>query len=556
MSNKPTTKQLRVEKFQAPQRAWKKLRATLKSFEDEKYMKYNRVLGFGGFGLVQEWDILKPKKKVESSIAIKTVVNKKNRASVESLKREIYWTKRFTGSEHLIQLVDLDERVMNAANINDEFTYGEPNIAMERMGRGSLSLLLHRVTYAPEFNAQVPDNAEHFKLMEYIPNRTLWQMFLCLTRAIIGIGYPSTDADNRKGLSIRETTQGVANVFAPERIVHSDIDVGNSKSISSRNLDLRTEKTSQLNDLLVFIADPKDYPPDDEHPWAPIIKIADYGCMVHWNPDWKKELPYGVKSHIRPRVFEKEPLGAPVNVYQIGNTMHDLVSNRYVKSGRRSTKIRILKDVPVETWGWRILPSPDYSVDEDWRNVDLELRELIGRCMADKIIERPTLAQLEQQILGRIADLAKQSEQKKTLNPESKEFIPGKTPKTTFNPGAQDFVPGEPKKPTFNPDAKEFVPGGKGNGLYRRRVPMGEVEPEWLLQKFYRDYFIEAWDDPDLYEDYWNKQTLPSYVSGEENGDGNDDNNEDGNGDNNGDGNGDGNEDNAVYSQDKSNSAL
>ncbi|KAI8955552.1 kinase-like protein [Xylaria longipes] len=524
MSNKPTTKQLRVEKFQAPQRAWKKLRATLKSFEDEKYMKYNRVLGFGGFGLVQEWDILKPKKKVESSIAIKTVVNKKNRASVESLKREIYWTKRFTGSEHLIQLVDLDERVMNAANINDEFTYGEPNIAMERMGRGSLSLLLHRVTYAPEFNAQVPDNAEHFKLMEYIPNRTLWQMFLCLTRAIIGIGYPSTDADNRKGLSIRETTQGVANVFAPERIVHSDIDVGN-----------------------IFIADPKDYPPDDEHPWAPIIKIADYGCMVHWNPDWSRrekgasvwgKESYKAPEQFAPRVFEKEPLGAPVNVYQIGN------------------KIRILKDVPVETWGWRILPSPDYSVDEDWRNVDLELRELIGRCMADKIIERPTLAQLEQQILGRIADLAKQSEQKKTLNPESKEFIPGKTPKTTFNPGAQDFVPGEPKKPTFNPDAKEFVPGGKGNGLYRRRVPMGEVEPEWLLQKFYRDYFIEAWDDPDLYEDYWNKQTLPSYVSGEENGDGNDDNNEDGNGDNNGDGNGDGNEDNAVYSQDKSNSAL
>lgn len=86
--------------------------------------------------------------------------------------------KRFTGSEHLIQLADLDENVMSAIEANDEYNGGKlPSIIMERMGRGSLNLLIYRMKFVVyHFNTRL---MRHYRFMEYIPNRTLWQMFLC-----------------------------------------------------------------------------------------------------------------------------------------------------------------------------------------------------------------------------------------------------------------------------------------------------------------------------------------------------------------------------------------
>ncbi|KAI0452327.1 kinase-like protein [Xylaria acuta] len=499
-NGKPTTRQLRKEKFQAPQKAWKRLRATLKAFEDEKYMKYNRVLGFGGFGLVQDWDILKKDGSRDRSIAIKTVVNKGSRSSIESIKREIWWTKKFTGSEHLIQLADLDKRVMKAANFNDEITSGMPNIAMEKLGRGSLYLLIHRIKYAADWNAIAP---EHLRLMEYIPNRTLWQIFQCLTRAVIGIAYPSTLPETRKGLSIRETTQGIPDKFKPERIVHNDIDVGN-----------------------IFVADPRDCPPDDEHPWAPIIKIADYGCMVQWDDTWTRAQKvaslWGKDSYKAPEQFPPRALGTLsmgdwTNVYQIGQVMQDLITLKFVNYSIRNFQWRTTENnkIGFYTYGWRLLGDKSYRLDDDWRNVDIELRELVASCMADMTYDRPGLRELEGIISRRIADLAELVPDPRTeLNPEAKESVPGQAPKTGLNPESKEFVPGQVPKTGLNPESKEFVPGEgpPADILYKSRVPMGKGEPEWLLKKFYRDYFVEAWEDPDKYEDYWSKKTLTPYV--------------------------------------------
>ncbi|KAI1752186.1 kinase-like protein [Xylaria castorea] len=466
----PSTRQLRKKRFQAPQKAWKNLRALLKSFEEEKYMKYNSVLGFGGFGLVLDWDILKPDGSRDRSIAMKTVVDKDHKSTVDSLKREIWWTKRFTGSEHLMQLVDLDERVTKAANINDENTIGIPNISMEKMGRGSLKLLMHRMKCSKAWNPTAPESST--RLMEYIPNRTLWHIFLCLTRAVIGMAYPANDPLSRKGHSIRETTQGLMAYYDAENLVHSDIDVGN-----------------------VFIADPKDCPPDGEHRWAPVIKIADYGCMVDWVDDWSAEQKlkslwgkdaYKAPEQFSPRCFDFNALSALTNVYQIGQMQ------------------RTVRGAEFRTYGWRVLPDPDYGIDDDWLNVDVELRELIVGCMADQASDRPGPRALEHMITTRIAALAKQAAEaaKPNLNPEASEFVPGQAPKMGLNPESKEFVPAQ--KPQRPPNIGNF---------YKNRVPSGQVEPDWLLDKFYNDYFVDIWNEHDMYKDHWSKKTLTPYVT-------------------------------------------
>ncbi|TRX94962.1 hypothetical protein FHL15_004047 [Xylaria flabelliformis] len=446
---KPTTKELRKRRFQRPQKGWKGLRAVLKAFEDEKYMKYNAVLGFGGFGIVTDWDILKPDGSPGLSIAMKSAVDKEKQSTIDALKREIWWHKRFTGSEHLMQLVDLDERVMKAANINDENTDGLPNLSMEKMGRGSLYLLLRRLGYSSGFNHELP---EDIRLMEYIPNRTLWSIFLCLTRAVIGMAYPSHDPLSRRNYRIRETTQGIPPGYP----------------------------TSELNNLLVFVADPKDSPPDDEHRWAPIVKIADYGCMVEWNDAWDENQcnnPYA--------------MGPATNIYQIGQ-MH-----------------RRANGLDFRTYGWRVLPDANYQIDEDWVNVDLGLRELIAGCMADSHLDRPGPELLELIIRNRIAWLDQQAAAeaaKPVLNPAANVFVPG-----------QGFVPGPGGVTGFPPPGPGGVTGfpppppPRPRDSYRKRVPHGQVEPDWLLQKFFNDYFIEDWAEPDVYADYWDKKTLTPY---------------------------------------------
>ncbi|KAI1743356.1 kinase-like protein [Xylaria scruposa] len=470
--SKPSTRELRKQRFQRPQRGWKRLRAVLKAFEDGKYMKYNSVLGFGGFGIVTDWDILGADGNPYRSIAMKTAVDKEKQSTIDALKREIWWTKRFTGSEHLIQLADLDEGVMKAANINDENTAGLPNMAMEKMGRGSLYLLMKRLGYSSGFNNDIPND---MRLMEYIPNRTLWQIFLCLTRAVIGMAYPSQDPLSRKNMSIRESTEGIPPGYPATRLVHCDIDVQN-----------------------IFVADPKDYPPDDEHRWAPIIKIADYGCMVEWSDGWdqKQKLKslwgkraYKAPEQFAPRCFVPFAMGPATNIYQIGQTMHDLITLKPIKFAQRMATYRTANGLYFATHGWRVLPDQDYNISDDWLNVDRGLRELVAGCMADSPLDRPSAELLELYIRGHIAHLDRQAAieaAKPVLNPAASVFIPG-----------QGFVSSQPPPPPPRP-----------KDAYKKRMPHGQAEPDWLLQKFFNDYFVEDWSEPDWYEDCWAKKTL------------------------------------------------
>ncbi|GAW25638.1 putative serine threonine protein kinase protein [Rosellinia necatrix] len=283
------TRHLRKRRFQDAKRAWKRIHGTLLPCQEAGYMRYRSVLGFGGFGVVQKWDVNKPNGTFDRTVAVKGLVNSWEPSRIRALKREVWWMKQFRGSEHLVQLVDLDPKLTGALEINREASDDiDPMIAMEELGRGSLALLIKRMLHMRKANSDLP---EEFRAMEYIPNRALWHIFLCLTRACIGMAYPSSTREANSDGSIRESMHNIPPGVEPRKIVHCDIDIQNT-----------------------FIADPEPSmrggptaipaEPGSEHIYNPVIKIADYGCMVEWDDNWdtqtKLESLWGKRSYKAP----------------------------------------------------------------------------------------------------------------------------------------------------------------------------------------------------------------------------------------------------------------
>ncbi|KAI1422605.1 kinase-like protein [Xylaria sp. FL1777] len=461
---------LRTRKFRNSQAAWKRLRAKLKPFEDQGKMQYNTVLGAGGFGLVQKWTTNQPKVQGRKpTVAIKTLVKPNHPNSVRSLMREIYWMKRFQGCEHLIQLTDLPEMLVPfpSSDINNEnCSQGIPIIVMEELGCGSLYKIMCRIGDIKALNSTLTDEHIDDRVMEYIPNRILWGIFLCLVRGLIGIAYPPDDGlpETRKGQINRETMRGIPEDQEPARIVHSDIDVYNT---------------------FVAYAPDEETREDREHRWHPVVKIADYGCMLRWDNDWhyevRKKSLWGKSRYKAPEQFDPDGnLGAHTNIYQIGNIMHDLITLQLIPNEFRSyAKRKISAGGSSEsfmTFGWRLLESSSYKILTDWKNVDISLRVIIAGCMAQEPMWRPKLQHLENICTHRIQH----------LDEALRDLERGRPPR------APVFVPGDPKV----------------DKLYEKRVPQGKVEPRELLEKFYNEYFVEEWEDVDKYANYWAKKTL------------------------------------------------
>jgi hypothetical protein len=82
------------------------------------------------------------------------------------------------GSEHFVQLVNLDKKVVDTLDINSEAGTGDPVMVMEELGRGSLAQLLERVEFMKQINSNSPGKHNG---VEYIPNCVLWSIFLCRT---------------------------------------------------------------------------------------------------------------------------------------------------------------------------------------------------------------------------------------------------------------------------------------------------------------------------------------------------------------------------------------
>ncbi|KAI1328703.1 kinase-like domain-containing protein [Xylariaceae sp. FL0255] len=463
---------LQEPSFKRAQQIWKELNDR---FGVHSYVKYQKVLGFGGFGMVQQWSTFNLDGTKGEDIAVKGTTD--DAALISGLQDEIYWTKIFKNSEHLMQLrdiplhpstIDLYEKLLTrdiSVWQNNE-NHPQPVMVMEVMRHGALAQLIHRVSTARTYyNPRTSRNED--KLVEFIPNRILWRLLLCMVRSCLGMAFPEPTnvpqqpSGSAMGIIPKPPLyrEEFRSDIPPRPIVHFDLDVQN-----------------------VFLGEIDISGVDQEHNVFPISKIADYGLMVYWQDSWtlvQKDMyssggkaPYKAPEHLsRGRLNEAGIYGPQTNVWGVGLTLFSCITLTFdFDNAPGASKGRTLSGSGryITTYGHALLGSPASGpLPASYADVDLELRETVARCLHSNHLERPKLDELLKICLRNIAS--------------DDRYAPASAPA----PAA-----------------------GQPNREYELRPRLGQVESNALLWRFTNDYFLNAAPPQDAYEPHW-RNLLP-----------------------------------------------
>ncbi|KAI1657784.1 kinase-like domain-containing protein [Daldinia decipiens] len=380
-------------------RARRSLRKLQQNFE-ENYpgrIKFQRVLGYGGFGLATMWKV-KTRSGRDVDVAVKTSIRRGDDES--ELRSEIYIQgELLRGAEHIVQLIDVEEDVPATAKLYNNPALSSPIMIMEVLERNTLADLIDRINKARLTNYEILAQAENpwaagrydrsGLQIGYIPNRILWRLFLCLARGITGMAYgPPTDPNYVAGDPYRE--------FVRERpmkqLLHMDLDIYN-----------------------VLIGDVSHTLYDPEHVMSPKIKIADFGIAMDWRsgltvrqrefliPRGKRDFYAPEQKDYKRSARDPRAISPAINVWAIGLIMLNLLTLAHPRLSSWEARVRTYY-APREgnpnyqqqfiTWGWFLLDHEEHHPSPFIMAFDYELRLLIARCLETYGPRRPTPAQL------------------------------------------------------------------------------------------------------------------------------------------------------------------
>ncbi|KAI0135746.1 hypothetical protein F4814DRAFT_34993 [Daldinia grandis] len=233
-------------------------------------LEFRKVLGFGSSGVVTQWTEINQYRQRVRDLAIKAPVDEDD----PYFRQEINWmSETFATCEHFTQLIWLPNWVMDESLYNDYIgDNGSPALmVMDYFGGCELYELLTRVNETVSNNMNL---LNHRKKLEFIPSRFLWRLFLCLTRACIGMAYPPVLDDNSPEV-YREVIRSEED---PSLIIHFD-----------------------LHPLNVFMDDPfLTHDDGQEHGLAPRWKLGDFGLMQEWDDGWQDGEKFAVANVGKP----------------------------------------------------------------------------------------------------------------------------------------------------------------------------------------------------------------------------------------------------------------
>ncbi|KAI1412808.1 kinase-like domain-containing protein [Hypoxylon sp. FL1857] len=233
--------------------------------------------------------------------------------SEESILNEEQHLRSMQGSEHIVQLL-----------YSGPLGFHHRAIVIEYIENGHWEDILERFIVGGQ----------------RIPNRILWGLFLCLTRAVIGMAWPQSTGAS--GQSHREQIRE----GPPRRLAHQDF---------------------SLQNILVGEWN-KD---DPEHRFSPITKVIDFGNAAVLPPE------EGLGDYT----------GVADNIGEIGRVM------LWLAIGHRGYEIDEVEVQDRPGLPMRVIESRSHYDLSDGSISD-ELRFLIHRCRAVDPAERPTLPEL------------------------------------------------------------------------------------------------------------------------------------------------------------------
>ncbi|KAK8075146.1 hypothetical protein PG997_009809 [Apiospora hydei] len=181
-------------KFILARTALKKVRST---FENTN-LEYERVLGYGGFGVAVKYSQKNGTGQHLRHIVVKAPVRPDRPSTVESLIHEYTWYDFVKGMEHVPFLVNPvplyrsppppPDSGQEPEHLGDRDFISAPGhfLITEFLDHGELIALVHRLNAA----AMAQPNSDTSPKLTFIPNRLLWRIFLCLVRSAIAMAWP------------------------------------------------------------------------------------------------------------------------------------------------------------------------------------------------------------------------------------------------------------------------------------------------------------------------------------------------------------------------------
>ncbi|KAI1209203.1 kinase-like domain-containing protein [Annulohypoxylon truncatum] len=471
-------------KFEGETEGFKRAKAAGKRFREEftklGKLKYERVLGFGGFGMVQLWSLLDDDGRATGrSVAVKLPTRGGSRKHADTTRWEMHYMGLvFRNLDHFVQLVDVEKNTPEAQRLTNNNAVAQPVLVMEALQKCNLFELISWINESREAYVQVQDEGRmdfpffmNCKL-GYVPNRVMWKFFWCLLKGVVGMAYPNegnAGLPSVDGTSVREMIPPEdpdRTRPEPSTIIHFDLDPQN---VLVGDLDI------------------------SEHRHIPKLKarsllVADFGLTLRWRNRWNDHIKTSRIERGKPTWYAPEQrnpmratdphyhIGWELNVWAIGLTMFNLLTLSHpVPNEDWFPQPRVVQsprgDIVVETYGWFLIqpPPPNPAMAPDptiyMERYDFTLRSLIARCMADDTNDRPDFHEIWTACMLGIAE----TDTRKNFNQENAALL---------------SVGGDHYDPMIVP----------------------EVESDEIVHKFYQDYFVNPPARADPYAGRWSDQ--------------------------------------------------
>ncbi|KAI1389299.1 kinase-like domain-containing protein [Hypoxylon trugodes] len=377
--------------------------STFEAYEQGRgSLRYKRVFRIDEYAMTLIWSLHNDVGAQVQDIAMKIPIQRNTPTQslqeqwsgnqhLVAARNDYDWMEALQGHEHIVQLVNMEPHVRYRVGTTFYNTTSQIPIVivMEALQKCSLLDLIERINHARWWNETHPEPGYQHRL-EYIPNRILWRLLLCMLRSIAGLAYPrSEDVEvYREGIPAMDT--------GPQLAIHGNINPSN------------------------FLIGEKSNPyVDTEHVFNPTLKLFNFSTATLWDDSWSditKELKIknGNPTWLAPEQLDPtrarvDPIGPALNIYGIGITMFNLITLRTPSRGWLP-RYRVTEQPPAtfSTWGWPLLPSTEYRPSELIELVDHQLRILVALCMADSPNQRPDLGALLETTIIRIEQLDRQ----------------------------------------------------------------------------------------------------------------------------------------------------
>ncbi|KAI3325931.1 hypothetical protein HD806DRAFT_488679 [Xylariaceae sp. AK1471] len=345
-------------------------------------------VGFAGLGRHGGALLLEEKGESKTDQGRKLVVkyslgglsNDKQRDSDDDLRNEYRWLKMLRGAEHIVKLVDLADCSLQLPGISDgEETYEESvrrtsSRDQKQTAQGATTADGKAITQEPPTVRKCPTFALEylpggtlFKFYqrigdegEWVPNRLLWRIWLCMVRQVVAMAFPPNIPENLyNGQEERE------------------------RIVPDKEFFTLTQNSAHLDNFLFGEVNPgKDA---DHNPGAPTVKLIDFGRgTLEGLKDWEREgltNPYEGACRLN-TVYAAMAFMRICCPFDDDDQLEMLPEGKgvwyhYMKNG---TAQKVLTEAP---WAMR-----------SHEMMDRQLRDIIVRCFAADFSDIPSLREI------------------------------------------------------------------------------------------------------------------------------------------------------------------